>query len=425
MYRQFMQLKDYPFRLTADARYFFLGGDHLRAKSYLLYCLHVRDGLAVITGEPGVGKTLVIEHALKEMQSETVVARIRQPRLMVTEFLFAVCQQFDCLPEHLNKAALIQAIYDFAVQQHFEKKSMVIIVDEAHMLSGNVLEEIRMLANYEQHGRKIIQIMLVGQPALNNILSSRNRDSLSQMVRLSCHINPLSIYEVKKYIAYRLLVADSTKGIMFPDHLLPGIMCYTGGVPRLVNILCDMMLIAAYVKKQTIVDTTCLHAAVKKLDWPFYLQRVSASPRLMSVKSFSQRLMPAQRYPVLKIYRNGRVIGERVLDKERTLIGRKAGVDIRIKDENTSKVHAQIVNIDGEYVLQDLNSTNGTRVGDENVQWHYLKGHDQVHIGGFVFEFLHEAKRKSTKPQVAPPKLPEPVQLEPKVPSQNFLERVG
>ena len=304
-----MQLSDYPFRLTADARYFFMGGDHLRAKSYLMYSLHVRDGLAVVTGEPGVGKTLVIEHAIKELRADTVVARIRQPRLMVTEFLFAICQQYDCLPEHLNKAALIQAIYDFATREHFAKKNIILIVDEAHLLSANVLEEIRMLANFELHGRKIIQVMLVGQPALNSLLSSRNQDSLSQMVRLSCHINPLSIYEVKKYISYRLLVAESGRSVLFPDSLLPGIMCYTGGVPPLVNVRCDMMLIAAYVKKQTTVDATCLHAAVRKLDWPFYLQRVSASPRLMSVQTFSQRLMPAKRYPVLKIFRNGREIG--------------------------------------------------------------------------------------------------------------------
>lgn len=420
MYRQFMQLNDYPFRLTADARYFFLGGDHLRAKSYLLYSLHVCDGLAVVTGEPGVGKTLVVEQALKELKSDTVVARIRQPRLMVTEFLFAICQQFDCLPEHLNKAALIQAIYDFTVKQHYSKKSTIIIIDEAHLLSANVLEEIRMLANFEQHGRKIIQIMLIGQPILNNILSSRNRDSLSQMVRLSCHINPLSIYEVKKYINYRLLVASSNKNILFPDSLLPGIMCYTGGVPRLVNIMCDMMLIAAYVKKQTILDSSCLHAAVKKLDWPFYLQRVGVSPKLISVQSFSQRLLPAKRYPVLKIYRKGRIVGERVLDTERTLIGRKAGVDIRINDETTSKVHAQIVCIDGEYLLQDLNSTNGTCVGNERVQWHYLSENDRIHISDFVFEFHHEAKRKNTQPQL-PSASSEPVAVEEKAENVSYL----
>ena len=400
MYRQFMQLNDYPFRLTADPRYFFMGGDHLRAKSYLLYSLHVRDGLAVVTGEPGVGKSLVIEQALKELNEEVVVAHIRQPRLMVTEFLFAVCQQFDCLPEHLNKAALIQAIHDFATEQHFDKKSIILIVDEAHLLNAGVLEEIRMLANFEQFGRKIIQVMLVGQPALNTMLSSRNGDSLSQMVRLSCHINPLTIFEVKKYINYRLLVAESDKPVSFPDSLLPGIMCYTGGVPRLVNILCDMMLIAAYVKKQYIVDASCLHAAVKKLDWPFYLQRVSTSPKLMSVKSFSQRLMPAKRYPTLKIFLNGRVVGERVIDKERILLGRKAGVDIRIKGESISKVHAQIVNVDGEFILQDLNSTNGTRVGDDFIQWHYLRENDQIHIGGFVFEFHQEAKASGKRPSI-------------------------
>lgn len=394
MYRQFMQLSDYPFRLTADARYFFMGGDHLRAKSYLMYSLHVRDGLAVITGEPGVGKTLVIEQAIKELGSDSIIARVRQPRLMVTEFLFAVCQQFDCLPEHLNKAALIQAIYDFATKAHLDKKNVILIVDEAHLLSTNILEEIRMLANYELHGRKIIQVMLVGQPALNTMLSSRNRDSLSQMVRLSCHINPLSIYEVKKYISYRLLVADSSRHILFPDNLLPGIMCYTGGVPRLVNVLCDMMLIAAYVKKQTTVDASCLHAAVRKLDWPFYLQRVSASPKLMSVQTFSHRLMPAKHYPVLKIFRNGKVVGERVIDKERMLIGRKAGVDIRINSENVSKVHAQIINVDGEFILQDLNSKNGTRIGEEMIQWHYLKENDQIQIGGFVFEYRDEAESK-------------------------------
>jgi pSer/pThr/pTyr-binding forkhead associated (FHA) protein len=118
------------------------------------------------------------------------------------------------------------------------------------------------------------------------------------------------------------------------------------------------------------------------------------------------------------------MVGERVIDKERILLGRKAGVDIRIKGESISKVHAQIVNVDGEFILQDLNSTNGTRVGDELIQWHYLKENDQIHIGGFVFEFHQEAKQNNKKPPISKP-ASEPVSQQVPVTANPLLERIS
>ena len=390
MYREFFRLEDYPFRLTADARYFYMGDGHIRAKAYLKYILHIRDGVALITGEPGVGKTVMLENVLANMEDDIVVAHITQTQLTTTEFLLAVCLQFGLEPVKINKATLIEEIQRFCLSQHFKTKTVVLVVDEAHNLNINTLEELRMLANLEKFGRKLLQIILVGQPSLNHLLSSHRKDALSQMVRLSCHIEPLTIKEMGEYIDHRLAVASNgSKTISFPKDSLASIMCYTGGVPRLVNVLCDMMLIAACLQKTQSVDATCLHGAIKKLGWPVYLKRISNMPKPNATENSVQQ----RPIPVLVVRQSGKITGEYLLNKERMFIGRKADQDIKLDDRKVSRQHAQIINIDGRYFLQDLNSTNGIYLCSEQVKWHALTNHDQIRIGDCVMEYQESMKK--------------------------------
>ena len=385
MYRDFFQLDDYPFRLTADARYFFMGEGHGRATAYLNYLFHVRDGIGVITGDPGVGKSVVLEHVLGELQENVVLARIQQTQLTATEFLMAVCLQYGLNPETNDKAKLIEMLYRFCRKTHFSGKFVLLVVDEAQRLKPQVLEEIRLLASLEKDGRKLIHVVLSGQPELNLLLSPQRKDAMSQQVRLNCHIDPLKQEEVSRYIEYRLWIAGGEHSVVFPDELLPLIMRYTGGIPRLINVLCDMTLIAACMRNNHFVDEETMQAAIRKLQWPPYVERSGNIPK----EYLLPRPGPAHNsnQPRIAVYNRGRIIAEYNLDKERLLIGRESKQDICLEAPKTSRTHAQIVNIDGKYYLQDLNSTNGTYVKKQLVTWHPLDNGDHIRIADYVLVY--------------------------------------
>ena len=385
MYRDFFQLDDYPFRLTADARYFFMGEGHGRATAYLNYLFHVRDGIGVITGDPGVGKSVVLEHVLAELQENVVLARIQQTQLTATEFLMAVCLQYGLKPESNDKAKLIEMLYRFCRKTHFSGKFVLLVVDEAQRLKPQVLEEIRLLASLEKDGRKLIHVVLSGQSELNLLLSPQRKDAMSQQVRLNCHIDPLKEEEVSRYIEYRLWIAGGEHSVVFPDELLPLIIRYTGGIPRLINVLCDMTLIAACMRNNHFVDEETIQAAIRKLQWPPYVERSGNIPK----EYLLPRPGPAHnRYqPRIAVYNRGRIIAEYNLDKERLLIGRESKQDICLDAPRTSRTHAQIVNIDGKYYLQDLNSTNGTYIKKQLVTWHPLDNGDHIRIADYVLVY--------------------------------------
>jgi general secretion pathway protein A len=395
MYRDFFQLDDYPFRLTADARYFFMGEGHARATAYLNYLLHVRDGIGVITGEPGVGKSVVLEHVLAEQKEDVVLARIQQTQLTATEFLMAVCLQFGLDPESNDKAKLIEALYRFCRKTHFGGKFVLLVVDEAQRLKPQVLEEIRLLASLEKNGRKLIHVVLSGQPELNLLLSPQNKDAMSQQVRLNCHIEPLKQDEVSRYIEYRLWIAGGEHTVGFPEELLPLIMRYTGGIPRLINVLCDMTLIAACMRNNRFVDEASMQAALRKLEWPPYVERSGNLPK--------EYLLPRpgpvhnKNQPRIAVYNRGRIVAEYNLEKERLLIGRESKQDICLDAPKTSRTHAQIVNIDGRYYLQDLNSTNGTYIKKQQVTWHPLDNGDHIRIANYVLVYQEVQDGRANK----------------------------
>ncbi|MBI1422173.1 MAG: AAA family ATPase [Gammaproteobacteria bacterium] len=404
MYRHFFELAEYPFQLTADARYFFQGQGHMRARDYLNYILRERDGVALITGEPGIGKTMLLEHALADLDADIVVGRIQQTLLTTTEFLLAICLQLGMKPFQFNKTVLIDEIQRFCQLQHAEGKNVVLVVDEAHNLRIDTLEEIRMLAKLERNGKRLMQIVLVGQPTLRHMLSSMRNNSLSQMVRLTCQIEPLGKSEIANYIEYRLYVASNgvDRGL-FPSELVPAIMRYTGGVPRLINLLSDMMMIVACMRKSQVLDRACLNTAIKTLAWPVYQKRIREMPKAVEDNKFVQQ----RPLPVLEIRQHNQIVARFLLSRERMRIGREEGQDIRLDDRRASRQHAQILYLFGSFFLQDLNSTNGTYVNGQRVGWHAISNKDRIRIGHCLLEFqegmaeeLSEVTGEITQPKL-------------------------
>ncbi len=382
MYREFFQLDDYPFRLTADTRYFFMGESHARAIAYLNYLLHTGDGIGVVTGEAGTGKSVVLEHVLAECETDLVVARIRQSQLTTTEFFLAVCLQFDLQPENYHKATLIDALHRFVNKQHFAGKNVLLVIDEAHLLQHQVLEEIRMLASLEKFGRKLISVILTGAPELEQLVNAQRKDALSQQVRMGCRLEPLNEGELDHYLEYRMWIAGGERTVLFPEDTLPLIMRYTGGIPRLINVLCDMALVAAFMRNTKYIDGDCIEAAVTKLGWQAYAKRLAAPVGQAHPAQLTGRTVPR-----IVVMRNERVVAEHRLEKDRVLIGRNSKQDIMLRGAWASRYHAQIIHLNGKYYLQDLNSKNGTYVGQKNVSWHPLEDGDRFQIAGFILEY--------------------------------------
>lgn len=377
MYCEYFGLKEYPFLSTADRRFFYLSDSQAKAKEYLSYLLVLRDGMVVVTGDPGIGKSVLIDQVIAGLPDKVSIARLHQTLLTHDEFLLSVCMQFGCTPECKDKPALYRAIENYAMDQHLELCPVLLVIDEAQNLSPLVLEEIRLLASMEMFGRKLIQVILLGQPELAINITALPNDAFLQLVRLNHAMQPLSREEICEYIDYRLYVAGNDGRLVFPRELIDGILCYTGGIPRLINQLCDMMLVTAFINKTDQIDSYCLHSAIQKLAWPLYIERKSELP----TRPVTDQDVDIRPLPLLIVRNNDIIVGKYLLNKKRMLIGRQKNLDIAIDEPKSSRIHAQIVYMDGEFFIHDLNSMNGTYIDDKRIKWHALTEHDSLRIG--------------------------------------------
>jgi type II secretory pathway predicted ATPase ExeA len=278
MYLEYFGLTARPFRLTPDAGFLFMSEPHSRAKSYMDYTVWNREGFAVITGEIGCGKTTLIQKLLSELGENVVVAKLFQTQLDEVEFLQAVLLEFGLNPPNAKKVDLLDMLNRFLVERFQQHKQILLVVDEAHNLSRKVLEEIRILAELETHKEKILHVILAGQPQLNQILDHPELAQLKQRVKLRYHIRALSEQEQSEYIRHRLSIVGASNRTLFSPETLLVIYKYTGGVPRLINTLCDTVLTCACVDKLSEITTDIVETAAKELQWPYYAQRVDKQP---------------------------------------------------------------------------------------------------------------------------------------------------
>src|SRR5579864_8443140 len=273
MYLETFKLKELPFRLSPDPQFLYLSKQHARAKAYMESTIWFTDGFVVITGEIGSGKTTLIESFLKEIQSDVVIAQINQTQVSAVDFLQAVLVQFGFSPFKMKKAELIATLNNFLVEQYAAGRKVLLIVDEAQNLSMRVLEEIRLLSGVETTKEKVLRIILAGQPELNEKLDAPELIQLTQRIRLRFHLTTLSGQEMQSYIQHRLDVAGAGDRELFAPDTYPQIYRYSGGVPRLVNTLCDTALMAAYTADRAVVTRIDIATAVQELQWTPYNSR--------------------------------------------------------------------------------------------------------------------------------------------------------
>ncbi len=273
MYLDFFRLQEHPFQITPDSDFLYMSEAHARAKAYMDYTIRNKDGFVVITGEVGSGKTTLIRKLLSEFDDNVLVAKIFQTQLDETEFLQAVLVEFGLNPFNAKKVELMDMLSTFLIESFIQSKQLVLIVDEAQNLSPRVLEEIRMLSGLETQKQKILHVILVGQPELNDTLDSPELEQLLQRVRLRFHISALSEAETRDYIAHRLRKAGGGDREFFAEDTIPLIYQYTGGIPRLINTLCDTAMMCAFADDVPVVSLDSVKAAIEELQWAPYSER--------------------------------------------------------------------------------------------------------------------------------------------------------
>lgn len=275
MYQKHFSLKAMPFQLTPDIGFLFMSAAHRRAKAYMEYTVWNREGFVIITGEVGCGKTTLVQKLLSELdEKNVVVAKIFQTQLDEVEFLQAVLVEFGLNPFNAKKVELLDMLNTYVIDQFLQGKQVVLVVDDAHNLRPQVLEEIRMLAGLETRKEKILHVILVGQPQMNETLDHPEMEQLMQRVKLRYHIRALTQTELGEYIRHRLHIAGAENENLFPPDVMELIFKYTGGIPRLANTLCDTTLTCAYADGLRNITMEVVETALRELQWPVYAERL-------------------------------------------------------------------------------------------------------------------------------------------------------
>jgi general secretion pathway protein A len=246
LYKEFYGLKELPFALTPDPRFIYFTPSHTEAMANLHYGIESGKGLIVVTGEVGTGKTTILRWMMQRLDRTVLVGYIFNPRLTVPEFYQHVARLFD-VQEWENKSELLFALGKTLEARHARGLRTVLIIDEAHGLSTSVLEEIRLLSNFESDAAKQLQIVLTGQPELRDVLNNPDLRQLKQRVALRCEIKPLpNIEETERYVKARLLVAGAARTDIFSPGAIDYIFRCAAGIPRQINNLCDNAMLTGY-----------------------------------------------------------------------------------------------------------------------------------------------------------------------------------
>jgi type II secretory pathway predicted ATPase ExeA len=390
MYIEPFQLKELPFRLSPDPQFLYLSKQHARAKAYMESTIWFADGFVVITGEIGAGKTTLIESFLREIPQDVVVAQINQTQVSAVDFLQSLLAQFGFAPFKMKKSELLATLNNFLIEQYAAGRRVLLVVDEAQNLSQRVLEEIRLLSGVETTKEKVLRIILAGQPELSAKLDAPELVQLNQRVRLRFHLAALSLMETAEYVRHRLEVAGAGAREIFAPDTFAQIYRYTGGVPRLINTLCDTAMMSAFTADRDQVGVADIASAVAELQWVEYAARPHRSspagaPRMRGGREPAQP--PLAR---LRVAAGGHTLQELPLLPGRIIVGRTPDNDLQIESRFISRHHCQITTTNHASIIEDLNSTNGLYVRSQRVHRHYLRDGDVVLIGRHELRYSDE-----------------------------------
>jgi general secretion pathway protein A len=267
MYKEFFGLRANPFNVNPDPRYLFLTRHTEEALACLTYGIQSRKGFVLLTGEVGTGKTTLINKLLEWLRAQQVpTAFIFNSRMNVPQFLDYMMADFGIPCETRSKSQILMRLYSWLLERYRAGETAVLIVDEAQNLADEVLEEIRMMTNLETFTEKLLQIVLVGQTELDQKLKQPNLRQLRQRLTLRAKTHPLTQDETKSYIQQRLRIAGSNGQQIFDPEALLAIHRYSGGIPRVVNLVCEHCLVSAFVDQQRLVTPAIVDTVARDFD---------------------------------------------------------------------------------------------------------------------------------------------------------------
>ena len=265
MYNDYFGLREAPFSIAPNPQYLFMSPRHREALAHLLYGIQSDGGFILLTGEVGTGKTTVCRCLMEQIPEDVDTAYILNPKQTAQELLATACDELHIdYPENASIKVLVDGMNDFLLASHQSSRRTVLIIDEAQNLSVDVLEQLRLLTNLETNQRKLLQIILLGQPELLKLLAKQELRQLSQRVTARFHLDALNKDEVADYIQHRLDTAGA-KGSLFPLATVKRIYAISKGIPRLINLVCDRALLGTYVQNRLQVDVATVNNAAKEI----------------------------------------------------------------------------------------------------------------------------------------------------------------
>lgn len=391
MYEQHFGLTCRPFDLAPDPRFIYMTAQHARAVANMKFALLNRDSFVIITGEIGIGKTTILNTVLEELGPDFVTAKLTHTTLSHIELLQALLSEFGMPIYKKKKVLLLDTLRAFFLKKHEEGKHVVIIVDEAQNLTGPALEELRLLSCIDTADRKIISIVLTGQPNLDDLIDAPGLTQLRQRARLRQRLEALNEEETVDYLRHRLAIAGGQLDQIFEPEAVRDVHRLTQGIPRLINTLCDTALTACMVENLPKVTLEVIDEVVNELRWQWFEEReehdrkADAAHTGTVAKGRTPRVM-------LMVYKAGQFVEQVQAGQFPFVIGRSNANDLVVIDKEVSRRHALIDCIGGIYVVEDLNSKNGILVNRKRRPRALLRSGDVISFGQVDVVFYSDRK---------------------------------
>jgi putative secretion ATPase (PEP-CTERM system associated) len=266
MYEKHFSFKHKPFELVPNPDFLFLSSTHKKAITYLDYGIKEKVGFILLTGEVGSGKTTVVRNLIKNLNGEVKLSRINNTKVSSEQLLAMINEDFGLKVEGKNKTKLLSELNEFLIEQYSRKFQPILLIDEAQNFTPDLLEEVRLLSNLETDRAKLLQIILVGQPELKKILMLPELMQLRQRININYHLSPLAVNEVGGYIMHRLTIAGNPDVMKMKEDMINLIYRFSRGIPRLINIVCDYALLAAFTEGEKEVSTEIVREIVSDLE---------------------------------------------------------------------------------------------------------------------------------------------------------------
>ncbi len=267
MYLEYYGLNEPPFNITPNPRFLFYSANHREAFNHLLYGIRERKGFVQMTGEVGAGKTTLCRALLEALGKNYSTALILNPVLNPDQLVRAIAMEFGLEAKWMDRLETIAEINRFLLAEAAQGRDAVLIIDEAQNLTNELLEQVRLLSNLETDDRKLLQIVLMGQPELRDRLNDPSLRQLRQRITIRYHLRPLNRVEVERYVQHRLSVSGAKQGgPYFTGPALWRVHSYAKGIPRLINAVCDKCLLAGFVQQRDRIDFSLVGTAIRELE---------------------------------------------------------------------------------------------------------------------------------------------------------------